>query len=187
MSYPKAVVFDLDYTLWPCWCDTHLRPPIMPHASGRSITDSAGMQLEFYRDVESIIHELRENGVLLIAASRTAAPKLAKEILTYLKVTDPATGQKVSSIQMFDTLQWGQGTKINHIKKACATLDISWKEHSLILFDDESRNKDVRKINVQFAHVPDWDKGLTRSIFDRVLQEWRENNRQGGMKSASSD
>ena len=81
--YPKAVVFDLDYTLWPCWCDTHIMTPLKS-VSPTTVVDRYDFQLSFYKDVESIIRELVENDVKIIAASRTATPHIAKQLLSML-------------------------------------------------------------------------------------------------------
>ncbi|CAI5758476.1 unnamed protein product [Candida verbasci] len=167
--YPKAVVFDLDYTLWPCWCDTHIYTPIKS-LNNSTIIDSNKFKLSFYKDVEKIILELIENNIIIIGASRTATPSVAKKILSLLEIGDEP------AINHFDSLQWGQGTKINHIRKAAKELDIvdELKNGEFILFDDESRNKDVESINVHFAHIKDESRGLTMEIFNKELKKWHE-------------
>lgn len=166
-SYPTAVVFDLDYTLWPCWCDTHISPPIKP-ISKTAIVDSYGTKLKFFKDVESIIQELAEQEVTIIAASRTCTPRLAQEMLSHLHIND------VPSIKWFHSLQWGTGSKINHILRAAKELGLQKELQAggFILFDDEYRNRDVKKINCHFGYIEDDTKGLTREIFERNLMEW---------------
>ncbi|KAI5959643.1 uncharacterized protein KGF55_005287 [Candida pseudojiufengensis] len=167
--YPKAVVFDLDYTLWPCWCDTHIRMPLKS-ISSTEVIDKSGMKLSFYPDVESIILELKQNNVKIIGASRTATPDIAKKLLTYFKINGK------SAITYFDALEWGQGSKTKHIKLAAKQLKMlkELDEKEFVLFDDELRNKDVGSINCFFIHIPDEDLGLTRNIFDKGLQTWSE-------------
>ena len=166
-KFPEAVVFDLDYTLWPCWCDTHISPPLKPKSQSQ-IIDSYGMKLSFYPDVESIILELVANNVTIIGASRTATPSVAKKILNLLHINGKP------AIQYFDALEWGQGSKTKHIKLAAKQLGMNeeLEKGGFILFDDELRNRDVASINCHFAHVPNETLGLTRNVFENGLQSW---------------
>lgn len=169
-SYPPVVVFDLDYTLWPSWCDTHVRPPVRPFLDGLQVVDADGEHLAFYPDVALILAELRAAGVKIVAALRTATPKLARQILTHLEVHDPVAGARVPAVRLFDSLQWGQGLKIKHIERACA--DLGAAPADCVLFDDEGRNRDVQRIGVEFCEVTSWLEGLSRRVFERGIAQW---------------
>lgn len=166
-EYPAVVVFDLDYTLWPCWCDTHLSPPIKPVSKTR-VVDHYGMELSMYKDVESIMVELEANGVEIVGASRTATPRIAQELLSRLHINGKP------SMKYFANLQWGQGSKTRHILRAAKELGMTKELEAgmFILFDDEWRNRDVESINCHFGHIVDERKGLTREIFEKKLIEW---------------
>ncbi|ODV79043.1 magnesium-dependent phosphatase-1 [Suhomyces tanzawaensis NRRL Y-17324] len=171
-TYPKAVVFDLDYTVWPCWCDTHITPPLRSTSKNR-VTDAYKFNLALYEDVSSIITELVQNDVIIIGASRTATPRIAQELLSLLHIGDKP------AIKYFDSLQWGQGSKIKHITKAAKQLQLEddLKDGQFILFDDEMRNRDVESIRCHFAYVPDEERGLTRQIFEEELTKWTNSRR----------
>lgn len=166
-KYPAAVVFDLDYTLWPWWCDCHISSPVRS-INGSQLADSSGLSLKLYDDISSIIKELHKKGVVMIGASRTATPEIATEILNLFEI-----GGK-PMIQYFDALQWGQHSKIKHIQRASVELGLEkeLEEGSFILFDDESRNGDVSSINCHFALIDDCDKGLTREVFEQAMTRW---------------
>ncbi|EMG47173.1 hypothetical protein SBY92_000037 [Candida maltosa Xu316] len=165
--YPKAVVLDLDYTLWPFWCDTHVVRPLKA-VSDVVVIDSCNLELSFYEEVESILLELKEYDVKIIGASRTGTPDIAKDLLTMLHIRgNPA-------ITYFDCLEWGTGSKTRHIQRAAKKLKLTKElaNGDFVLFDDEKRNRDVSSINCHFIHVP--NEGLTRHTFIQGLRAWNK-------------
>ncbi|KAG8969321.1 hypothetical protein FRC03_003422 [Tulasnella sp. 419] len=80
---PKLVAFDLDYTLWDLWIDTHVSPPLRrpKESTLNRIVDAYGTPIELYPQVASILHKLHEKQTHIAAASRTSAPDLALQAL----------------------------------------------------------------------------------------------------------
>jgi len=48
-------VFDLDYTLWPFWVDTHVSPPLKSVDGGLRVKDSMGEGFRFFDDVPNLL------------------------------------------------------------------------------------------------------------------------------------
>ncbi|KAK9468310.1 HAD-like domain-containing protein [Lipomyces arxii] len=161
---PKIVVFDLDYTLWPCWCDTHISPPVYKGPDTSTVVDRRGQKMAFYDDVPEIIAELKARGVKIAAASRTSAPDLAKSMLKLIHIN----GQR--AIDYFDVLEIYPGTKITHFTFIKNATGIDYKD--MLFFDDESRNKEVEhKLGVKFKYV---HEGVTWPLLNEAVYEWHQ-------------
>ncbi|RDX44456.1 magnesium-dependent phosphatase-1 [Lentinus brumalis] len=168
---PKLVAFDLDYTLWDLWIDTHVDPPIRRDGDTvNELRDRHNRKIKFYRDVPEILHRLREGGVTIAACSRTHAPDLARQALRLLLVPPPA-GHKneapTPAVEFFDQLEIYPGSKMKHFKELHKKTGIPYSE--MLFFDDEHRNKEVEALGVTFC----LSRGVSDREFEHGLAEWR--------------
>lgn len=184
LPLPKMIVFDLDYTLWPFWVDTHVSSPLKPskHAPGLKVTDAHGGHYGFYQDVAGVLSNIREKQILIGAASRTSAPTLARRMLDLLTI--PATSSDVAggsaemsrkAVSLFDHMEIYPGSKIAHFKSLAKKSGLPYEE--MLFFDDESRNKNVEELGVVMHLVRD---GVTREEVDRGIASWRSRNHRTG-------
>ena len=175
LPLPQMIVFDLDYTLWPFWVDTHVSPPLKPSKDGGlTVRDAYGGSHGFYRDVASLLVTLRERNILIGAASRTCAPDLARQMLTLLSVPLGEGEGKTKAIGMFDHMEIYPGSKTTHFQKLQKKSGLPFE--GMLFFDDESRNRNVETLGVVMHLVRD---GVTRAEVDRGIEAWRKRNGRG--------
>jgi magnesium-dependent phosphatase 1 len=104
-------------------------------------------------------------GILVAAASSTAAPDVVREMLRLL-IIQPA-GQ--SAMSFFDSLQIIPGSKAVHVQRLHEQVGTEYSE--MIFFDDEARNKNVeRELGVFTYLVRD---GVTIEVIEEAVKEWR--------------
>ncbi|KAH6659275.1 magnesium-dependent phosphatase-1 [Truncatella angustata] len=194
---PRLVVFDLDYTLWPFWVDTHVHAPLKANAARDACTDKVGETFAFYSDVPSVLHGLAAAGVRLGVASRTHAPDLGREMLKLLHVPAPSAlfpgadegalrelaggrkgkGDKArKAFEFFDGgLEIYPSSKIRHFEALGKRTGIPYTD--MLFFDDESRNRDTETLGVTMWLVRD---GVTWGEIEKGIQEWRRRRARDG-------
>lgn len=144
---PKVIVFDLDYTLWPFWVDTHVTPPF--RRTQNKIVDAHGHAIKCYTDVPDILKQLSEKGYELGIASRTSEISGAKQLLDLF-------GWK----KYFKYIEIFPGNKVTHFLNIQKSSQADYKD--MIFFDDETRNIiDVGKLGVHAVLVRD---GITHHV-----------------------
>ncbi|CCG84308.1 protein of unknown function [Taphrina deformans PYCC 5710] len=171
---PKMIVFDLDYTLWDLWIDTHISSPLKVSSQStgsrgnqkcNALVDRHGTDLEFYHDVPSILVDLQTASVQVGIASRTSAPDLARTALSLLTIdASPASSFfDKSAIEIYP------GSKLRHFKAIHQRTGVPYDE--MVFFDDEKRNREVAQLGVTFVLVPN---GVNKGVFQRGLEDWRK-------------
>lgn len=192
LALPPLIVFDLDYTLWPFWVDTHVSSPVKPASPAGQhnsrMLDRWGESFAFYNDVPSILAAAKERDIAMSLASRTHAPDLANDMLRGLHVPT-ATEKDVASqqqqqqtpakhrraVDFFVHAQIYPGTKTTHFRRIHAAAQKAGRPvpfEDMLFFDDEGRNRNVEtELGVTFCLVRD---GVSSEEIDRGVWEWRK-------------
>ncbi|KAJ3039614.1 Magnesium-dependent phosphatase 1 [Rhizophlyctis rosea] len=193
---PSLIAFDLDYTLWPLWIDTHLNGPPFS-TEGFSVVDCSGNGVSLYDDIPAILRRLREHHpeIKLAIASRTHAPEYADEILDMLHVApaDHRGGGVVSKRRRgsavevnpishpplrsyFHVFEIYPSDKQAHFKSIHKKTGVPLE--NMLFFDDERRNiVSVGKLGVTCIDVG--RTGTTLVKFLEGLQKYQERKRGG--------
>jgi len=167
---PKLIAFDLDYTLWNLWIDTHITGPLRRDGNAlNQVLDKYNRSISFYKHVPQILHRLRAAGVIIAACSRTSTPTLARQALALLLVPAKLGDENPSrAIDFFDQLEIYPGSKLEHFKRLHEKTGVPYSE--MLFFDDELRNKEVKKLGVTFCLV---SRQLDEGTFEKGLADWR--------------
>ncbi|KAK7958360.1 magnesium dependent [Apiospora saccharicola] len=197
---PRLIVFDLDYTLWPFWVDTHVYPPLktVSGSHNSAAVDKIGETFAFYSDVPSVLHGLGIAGIKLAVASRTSAPDLGRELLKLLHV--PALGsifsgiggsgagkEKEAAVSAFTAALGRKDKARRSLDFFDAGLEIypsSKIRHfeaihkktgipftEMLFFDDESRNRETESLGVTMRLVRD---GVSWQEVEKGIMDWRK-------------
>jgi len=136
MDYkPKLIVFDLDYTLWPFWVDTHYSPPFRKDDSGK-VYDHYGQNVKLFPDTLSILEHLHAENYQMVIASRTDAIREAESLLELFDLN-----------KFFTVKQIFPGKKTAHFSTFHKKTKVPYED--MLFFDDEERNiRDLSKIGV---------------------------------------
>ncbi|XP_014237365.1 magnesium-dependent phosphatase 1-like [Trichogramma pretiosum] len=152
---PKVVVFDLDYTLWPFWVDTHVTPPFKK--TSNKIVDTQGQTVKHYPDSPGILKKLHEDGYEIGIASRTSETKGANQLLELF-----GWNKYIKYKEIYP------GTKTTHFSKIKKASGVDYKD--MIFFDDEQRNiTDLTKLGVLSILVRD---GVTHKVIQDALTQF---------------
>ncbi|OIV93130.1 hypothetical protein TanjilG_20792 [Lupinus angustifolius] len=143
---PRLVVFDLDYTLWPFYCECRSKrdtPSLFPHSRG-------------------ILHALKDKGIDAAIASKSPTPDIAKTFLDKLSITSMFVSQEI-----FYT-----GThKTDHFQKIHVKTGVPF--NSMLFFDDDNNNiRGVSEMGVTSILVR---KGVTLGAFREGLTKFYQN------------
>jgi magnesium-dependent phosphatase 1 len=165
---PSLIVFDLDFTLWPFWVDTHPVGPFRSHTP-TTLYDRANNSYSFYPHVPQILSTLHAKGIKIGIASRTHAPDRARSGLSLLEVPGENGDGGRKAIELLDYMEIYPGSKITHFKRLREKSGVEYED--MLFFDDEERNEEVDdKLGVCMCLVPD---GVNSGVFDEGVREWR--------------
>ncbi|XP_046998684.1 magnesium-dependent phosphatase 1-like isoform X2 [Schistocerca americana] len=151
---PKLIVFDLDYTLWPFWVDTHVSLPLRRNSIG-NVVDAAGRKVPYYPEVPTVLEHLKAQGYTLAVASRTGEIRGANQAL-----------QLFNWDKYFTYKEIYPGCKVNHFNQFRKISGIQFQD--MLFFDDEYRN--IRDLEAQGVTSVLVDDGISFAVVEEGLK-----------------
>ncbi|KAJ6420714.1 hypothetical protein OIU84_028134 [Salix udensis] len=143
---PRLVVFDLDYTIWPFYCQSRSKremPSLYPQAKG-------------------ILYALKEKGIDMAIASRSPTSDIANTFIDKLSLKPMFVAQEI-----FFTWTY----KTDHFQRIHTRIGIPF--NSMLFFDDEDKNiQSVSKMGVTSILV---DNGVNLGALRQGLTEFSQN------------
>ncbi|XAR73490.1 Protein-tyrosine-phosphatase [Bertholletia excelsa] len=148
---PRLVVFDLDYTLWPFYCECCYEDE-MPY---------------LYPEATGILHALKDKGISMAVASRSPTPQIATAFLHKLGIHSLFVAQEIFS-------SWTHKTE--HFQRIHRRTGVPFD--SMLFFDDEDRNIDaVSKMGVTSILV---DNGVNLGALRQGLSDFCQRSSSSG-------
>jgi len=197
LPLPALFVFDLDFTIWPLWADTHVSMPVKALEGGKAVRDAYGETFALFDDVPNIFAALRALGIQIAAASRSHTPDVCREMLKLLRVPakpldytgiaktasgkggklDVTKGSSTTKVHdFFANVQIYPRSKTEHFKAIKQALEVGYED--MLFFDDEMGNRNVTQLGV-VMHLLDPDQGLTNDAVDKGVLAWRQKYKRG--------
>ena len=159
-----VVIFDLDYTLWPFWVDTHITPPFhvkKTKENGEKILeDGYGYEIKLYPEVMQILEKAKREGIIMGTVSRTLEPEYGKQLLKLLDIE-----------KYFISCEFDTNKKTKPIKKIANLAGIKEGIKRCILFDDETRN--IRDIEKEGGFGVLINNGLNMKEFENGINNFK--------------
>ena len=148
----RVYIFDLDFTIWNAG-DTFCSETCPPYKwKNGKLVDAEDRWIRLYPDVKEILEKLKEQGVIIAAASRTHEPNWANDLLQLFDIDRYFTIKEIYA-----------GEKSTHILNIMQKTNCSVNE--LIFFDDEQRNIDtVQALGITTVHIKDGLNLCTKHI-----------------------
>lgn len=165
---PKLLVFDLDYTIWPCFIEMYDEPFERILKDKREIVrDNFKKEIKCFEDIDDLLKFLYEQSISgklkLAIASRSSGRKAAMDYLRLL-----GYDKYFSSIQIYP------GNKTRHIKKICD--EIGHKDfNEIIFYDDDVENMYNTKHLGIHTCLLNANNGLNLACFIKSLKDFNKN------------